>query len=198
MFGDAGPFPLSRMIHSRGPFPNPLVVQLRRLSRPLPSLRCRAMTWASSSFSASYSASVTVGPPLLYRWAISQTDAESGRRSGLASLNPFISRTVIMTPDKLVEGFRHPGEPRRHPRRDVGYGPVAPLAALHRGTPPKRLRSRVGDEHYLRVSGVCSAVFQGAPQRSRWLLSRISRKGETSHGAASSELGRRRPAEHAR
>lgn len=28
-----------------------------------------------------------------------------------------------MTPDKLVEGFRHPGEPRRHPRRDVGYGP---------------------------------------------------------------------------
>lgn len=41
-----------------------------------------------------------------------------------------------MTPDKLVEGFRHPGEPRRHPRRDVGYGPVAPLAALHRGTPP--------------------------------------------------------------
>lgn len=64
-----------------------------------------------------------------------------------------------MTPDKLVEGFRHPGEPRRHPRRDVGYGPVAPLAALHRGTPPKRLRSRVGDEHYLRVSWSMFSCF---------------------------------------
>ncbi len=67
-----------------------------------------------------------------------------------------------MTPDKLVEGFRHPGEPCRHPRRDVGYV-VCGSCWLTSRTPPKRLQPASGMSTIFGKRSMFQLLSGGAP-----------------------------------